>query len=363
MRIVITGGDASGKSTVWDYLRSQHSSLLQEIPEMATALTGGMGGAKILPALGRDIDVTPSVLGLFQNMMRSAQLNSEDLWDIVARANGKKACILDRGIPDLAAYDEGGMPSIERHFGMSKDEIYSRYDIVINLRSLAVRNPQLYLQIQKENPSRTVRTIEEAVALDEAILEAWADHPNVIVLTGDIDEVNAEVERIVLEATSHEIEMKFYLGSRLPLIARSGYSVIIEQRQGYVFDDNGEMRVREEMVNGGGRYFLTVKSDGGLARMEWETSIMPPVFSIVWRHTAGRRIEKTRFIVKEGDYIYEIDLYKEPDCGVIVEVEFDSKEAADAFKKPSWLEESVDVTENEGFRAKRVAVHGFPKVA
>ena len=363
MRIVITGGDASGKSTVWDYLRRTYSSLLQEIPEMATALTGGMGGAQILPALGRDIDVNPDVLSLFQNMMRSAQLNSEDLWDIVAKANGKKACILDRGIPDLAAYDEEGWPSIERHFGMSKKEIYARYDIVINLRSLAVRNPEMYLRIQRENPSRAMRTVEEAVALDEAILEAWADHPNVIILTGDIDEVNVEVERIVLEATSCEIEKKFYLGSRLPLIARSGYSVIIEQRQGYVFDDNGEMRVREEKVNGGDRYFLTVKSDGGLTRMEWETSIMPPVFSIAWRHTTGRRIEKTRYIVKEGGYIYIIDLYKSPDCGVIVEVEFDSKEAADAFKKPSWLEDSVDVTEDERFRAKRVAVHGFPKVA
>lgn len=362
-RIVITGGDASGKSTVWDHLRKKYSSLIQEIPEYATALTGGMGGMKLLPTLGRDIDVNPNVLAHFQRALRPMQEEGEFLWELAARANNKKACLCDRGMGDFAAYDPGGWDSIEQHFGMSKRDIYSRYDIVINLRSLAVRDPDRYLQVLRENPSRAVRTVQEAVDLDEAILAAWADHPNVIVLDGDIEEVISQVEEIVLEETSREIEMKFYLREELPIIARSHALIAIDQRQGYLFSDQGELRVRRQIINGKDQFFMTIKSDGGLVRSEAEHEMQQWEFSVAWKHTKGHRIEKVRYMVRDGGHIFEIDLYKSPVLGVIVEVEFDNEEAANSFVRPAWLEKAIDVTDDEDFRAKKVAAHGFPKVA
>lgn len=52
----------------------------------------------------------------------------------------------------------------------------------------------------------------------------------------------------------------------------------------------------------------------------------------------GKRVEKTRFVLDEGGVQYEIDVFRGDLRGlVLVDVEFPSTEARDAFQPPDWV--------------------------
>jgi CYTH domain-containing protein len=58
----------------------------------------------------------------------------------------------------------------------------------------------------------------------------------------------------------------------------------------------------------------------------------------------GKRISKRRYLYSEGKYMYEIDVFQGPLKGlVLVDVEFGSEKAKDAFESPAWL--LADVTQ------------------
>lgn len=60
----------------------------------------------------------------------------------------------------------------------------------------------------------------------------------------------------------------------------------------------------------------------------------------------GKRIEKDRYIYKEGECAFEIDVFKGDLCGlVVVDVEFGSLEEKARFKMPKWC--LVEVTQEK----------------
>jgi CYTH domain-containing protein/8-oxo-dGTP pyrophosphatase MutT (NUDIX family) len=128
--------------------------------------------------------------------------------------------------------------------------------------------------------------------------------------------------------------------------------------QGYLAvggDEEPEVRVRRRA----GKTLLTVKSGGGLVRVEEEISIEERSFENLWPLTEGRRVEKTRHLVPYGDHTVEVDVYEgDLDGLVVAEVEFPSIAASAAFEAPGWLGE--EVTEDRRYRAKNLAVDGAP---
>jgi CYTH domain-containing protein/8-oxo-dGTP pyrophosphatase MutT (NUDIX family) len=128
--------------------------------------------------------------------------------------------------------------------------------------------------------------------------------------------------------------------------------------QGYLAtgrDGDAEVRVRRR----GGRSFITVKSTGGLERVEEELEIDARTFASLWPLTEGRRVEKTRHLVPFGDATLEIDVYEGALDGLVVaEVEFGSRRDSAAFTPPTWVGE--DVTEDERYKARNLALHGVP---
>ena len=69
--------------------------------------------------------------------------------------------------------------------------------------------------------------------------------------------------------------------------------------QGYLAIDVTGAEVRLRKI--GERYFETFKGSGRLQRRELEIELSPDQFNTLWPDTEGRRIEKIRYKIDEGD--------------------------------------------------------------
>ena len=151
-----------------------------------------------------------------------------------------------------------------------------------------------------------------------------------------------------------EIERKFIL-SRLPeglLDHVQGDEI----KQGYLIRENGqELRIRKRNEE----YWMTLKQGSGLSRVEQECSIPSGQFEMLWPLTAGKRIEKTRYVVKQQDLLFEVDLFKEDlEPLILLEIEFENLVASREFKVPLFL--GQEVTEDEEYKNAVLATFGLP---
>jgi len=151
-----------------------------------------------------------------------------------------------------------------------------------------------------------------------------------------------------------EIERKFLvknITSELtdgvePLLIRQGYLVLSQKR---------ELRVR----NMGEHYFLTSKQGHGMIREESEQEIDRAVFELLWPFTEGRRLEKNRFKVAQGDLTFEFDQYLGELAGLnVLEVEFESIDSANAFAMPVYCHK--EITHDNRYKNASLAEKGLP---
>ncbi len=147
-----------------------------------------------------------------------------------------------------------------------------------------------------------------------------------------------------------EIERKFRVRD---LPALEGLKAVHVQ-QGYLTrtGDSVELRLRQA----DDRHFMTLKSDGGLERLEYEIAIDPAQFETLWPATKGRRVEKIRHVGRlPGGEIFELDVFAGKLAPLIlVEVEFASLEAARSFTAPDWF--GTEVTDDALFKNKSLAM-------
>ena len=77
--------------------------------------------------------------------------------------------------------------------------------------------------------------------------------------------------------------------------------------------------------------------------------------------TEGKQIEKVRFEIDHSGMKIELDIYKGILNGLLVaEVEFLSIDQAKSFIPPDWF--GREVTEDERFKNKNLALYGVPDV-
>ena len=110
--------------------------------------------------------------------------------------------------------------------------------------------------------------------------------------------------------------------------------------QGYLSSVPGRtVRVRIK----GNKGFLTIKgasNESGLSRFEWEKEIPLDEATELLKLCEEGIIDKTRFEVKMGKHILEIDeFYGENEGLVMAEIELNSE--TETFEKPSWLGKEV----------------------
>ena len=149
-----------------------------------------------------------------------------------------------------------------------------------------------------------------------------------------------------------EIERKF-------LVADEGWRALADKgrklRQAYLAEtERVAVRVR---IEEGGKAVLTVKSAvPGLSREEFEYPLPGSDAGALFRLRQGSVVEKTRFRVPHAGRIWEIDVYRGDNDGLVVaEVELESE--ADAVELPAWL--GREVTGERCYYAARLAQSPF----
>jgi CYTH domain-containing protein/CHAD domain-containing protein len=150
-----------------------------------------------------------------------------------------------------------------------------------------------------------------------------------------------------------EIERKF-LVAEMPRAESAAARI----EQGYLaLDERGEVRLRRI----GGEVLLTAKSGHGKVREEVEVAIDPGAFEALWPLTAGRRVRKVRHYVPLGEGLRaEVDVYEDALDGLrTAEVEFESREEADAFSPPPWL--GAELTGDARYANQTLATVGLPE--
>ncbi len=90
-------------------------------------------------------------------------------------------------------------------------------------------------------------------------------------------------------------------------------------------------------------YVLTIKSGGLAVRQEFELPLQKAEYERLFQKVEGRVLQKVRYLIPlENGYIAELDRFEGELAGLLlVEVEFPSVEAMNAFKAPEWFGEDV----------------------
>ncbi|UQZ86387.1 CYTH domain protein [Paenibacillus konkukensis] len=153
---------------------------------------------------------------------------------------------------------------------------------------------------------------------------------------------------------STEIERKFLITAFPKEQLESEEVRFVGKRHIYqtylAYSEDQEIRVRK-LVDHEGRasYTHTFKSGHGLVRQEVEYEISEEVYRQLLMNTKFVPLEKIRTKVERQGLCYEIDEYKQIDL-MVVEVEFEDEQAAQAFVPPHWF--GRELGQEEEFRNK-----------
>ena len=113
-------------------------------------------------------------------------------------------------------------------------------------------------------------------------------------------------------------------------------------------------------------FVKTVKKGKGLTREETETPVADDEWNEAKKNMVGNYIEKERLKIPIGKLIIEIDVYSRPITNgwAMIEVEFPTEDDASCFSLPSKITQAFtkirEVTEDERFKNKNIALIGFP---
>jgi CYTH domain-containing protein len=121
-------------------------------------------------------------------------------------------------------------------------------------------------------------------------------------------------------------------------------------KQGYIAATGATVRVRQRDDKG----YLTIKGpslDGGLSRYEFEKEISLEEASHLFQLCEPGVIDKTRYLVRSGDHVFEVDeFYGDNEGLVIAEVELGSED--EPFEKPDFV--GMEVTRDRRFTNKNL---------
>ena len=106
-------------------------------------------------------------------------------------------------------------------------------------------------------------------------------------------------------------------------------------------------------------YYMTYKGDGLMVREEYNLPLTQEAYEHLRPKIDGLLIAKTRYLIPlDNKWTAELDVFEEDLNGlVIVEVEFNTVEEANAFHAPDWFGE--DVTNSGKYHNSYLSQHGL----
>lgn len=126
-----------------------------------------------------------------------------------------------------------------------------------------------------------------------------------------------------------------------------------ELEQGYL-STGPVVRVRKEDDT----YYLTYKGGGMMAREEYNLPLNKESYEHLLSKADGNIISKRRYLIPLGKYTIELDVFAPPFAPLVMaEVEFPTKEEAEAFVPPEWFAE--DVTFNKEYHNSNMSKRVF----
>ncbi len=133
-----------------------------------------------------------------------------------------------------------------------------------------------------------------------------------------------------------EIERKFLVTGEFRSEAVESTRIV----QGYLCSAPGRtVRIRTR----DNKAYLTIKGSAGpagISRYEWEKEIPLAEARELLRLCEPSLIEKTRYLIRYEDHLFEVDEFSGDNAGLIIaEVELKSED--EYFEKPSWLGKEV----------------------
>jgi adenylate cyclase len=151
-----------------------------------------------------------------------------------------------------------------------------------------------------------------------------------------------------------EIERKFLVKEGFKQLAYSSTRIT----QGYLSSvPKRIVRVRINAEKG----FVTIKgisNFSGMSRYEWEKEIPVKEALELLNICEPGIIDKTRYLIKVGDFTFEVDeFYGENQGLIIAEIELKSEE--ETFEKPAWL--GKEVTGDKRYYNSKLAKKPFTK--
>lgn len=355
-KIVITGGPCSGKTTALSWIQNNFARqgyAVLFVPETATELIGG----GVAPwTCGTNLD--------YQKCQMRLQLEKERIFAAAARTMPaeKVLIVCDRGAMDNRAYmDDTEFTAVLADVGLNEVELRDGYDAVFHLVTAAKGAEQYYTTAN--NAART-ETLEQAAALDDALISAWTGHPHLRVIDNTTD-FEAKLERLLREINFFlgepeplEIERKFLIEypdlawlESLPNCRR------VEISQTYLKSEPGvSSRVRQRGSGGHYVYFQTIKRHiTDLRRVEIERRLTQEEYRELLREADPERrpIRKSRYCLTWAGQYFELDVFPFWQDKAILELEMSDERAPITF--PEGIRVIREVTDEEEYKNSNLA--------
>lgn len=126
-------------------------------------------------------------------------------------------------------------------------------------------------------------------------------------------------------------------------------------KQGYIPAQGATVRIRVRDKQG----FLTIKGksyNGGMSRYEFEKEITPDEAENLLKLCQGGLIDKTRYLVKVGSHVFEVDEFYGENQGLVM-AEVELKDENEEYEKPSFV--GLEVTGDHRFYNSHLLTHPF----
>jgi len=350
-KIVITGGPCAGKTTALSWIQSNMTKIgytVLFIPETATELIGG----GIAPwTLRTNLD--------FQKSLFSLQRHKEKIFEKVAdnMDSNNLLIVCDRGLLDNKAYmTETEFSDVLTSSNTNEIDVRDNYDAVFHLVTAANGAEEYYTLAN--NKART-ETVEEAVAIDNRLIDSWTGHPHLRVIGNTVGfeqkltNLMREINSFLGEPNPYEIERKYMIDfPDLVFLNSLKNCTKVEIIQTYlVSDEDGtETRVRQRGKEGNYVYYKTVKRKiSDIKRIETEERLTKDQYLsyLMDADTSLRQIRKTRYCLSENGLYYEIDIYPFWSDKAILEVELLDENQKIVF--PDFIKVIKEVTADEKY--------------
>lgn len=350
-RIVVTGGPCAGKTTAMSWIQNAFSKIgyaVLFVDETATQLISG-GAAPWLNTSNRH----------FQwHLLQLQKAKEQAFMDIAQTMKADKILVVcDRAAMDNCAYmTEQDFGWVLQQLNTDRVALRDNYDAVFHLVT-AAKGAEKYYTLAN-NQART-ETVEEARALDDKLIAAWAGHPHLRVIDNSTD-FNEKMMRLIREITAFlgepspmEIERKFLIARPSPraLEKRNGCEKV-DIIQTYLKSDDPqeERRIRQRGKNGSYIYFMTRKkkvSDRKRIEIEERLSQEEYLALLMEADPTCRPIRKERYCLSENGLYYEIDLYPGWKDQAIMEIELRSEDQEIIF--PEGIDVIREVTGEDAY--------------